>query len=299
MYHLATVFPFIKRLRIPFSRDQLMLLMVAANLIIIAVDVFLAHSISGTIVPYEWIPIIFGLAAGGVLLFAGLVALRRRTQATMLASLVFFASILVGVLGSYFHLVRAIRPSAPFGQQVSLDLFVWAPPILGPLSFVGIALWGLSAAWAEDPVDSGTLALPRGRKLHLPTSKTRGYLLLVSLGILASLISSALDHARTGFENPWLWLPIAAGVFATLAAFLLAAVETPGRNDLLAYVGAMLLLILVGMLGAYFHIQADLTADNIFIVERFLRGAPFLAPLQFSNLGMLGLMALLDPKESG
>jgi len=31
--------------------------------------------------------------------------------------------------------------------------------------------------------------------------------------------------------------------------------------------------------------------------ERFLRGAPFLAPMLFANMGTLGLIALLDPRE--
>ena len=35
------------------------------------------------------------------------------------------------------------------------------------------------------------------------------------------LLSSTLDHARTGFTNPWLWIPLAAGVFGT---------RRPGRD---------------------------------------------------------------------
>ncbi len=64
MYHLATVFPPIRRVRIPLSRDQIMLLMAAVNEIFLGIDIYLAHSISGTIVPNEWIPIIFGAVGG-------------------------------------------------------------------------------------------------------------------------------------------------------------------------------------------------------------------------------------------
>ena len=32
--------------------------------------------------------------------------------------------------------------------------------------------------------------------------------------------------------------------------------------------------------------------------ERFLRAAPFLAPLLFANMGTVGLIALLDPAEA-
>ena len=50
-------------------------------------------------------------------------------------------------------------------------------------------------------------------------------------------------------------------------------------------------------MGAVLHIRADLIAQTVIIPERFLRGAPFLAPLLFSNVEMLGLVVLLDPKE--
>ena len=111
MYHLATLFPTLQRVRIPFTRDQLMLLMAAINEIFLGIDIFLAHSISGTIVPNEWIPILFGPAAGAILLSAGLIARRNRPLATILANLVFLASILVGLLGAYFHIIRATLPS--------------------------------------------------------------------------------------------------------------------------------------------------------------------------------------------
>ena len=50
-----------------FSRDQAMLLMAAVDEIFLGIDTYLAHLISGTIRPNEWIPVVFGLAAGGIL----------------------------------------------------------------------------------------------------------------------------------------------------------------------------------------------------------------------------------------
>ena len=66
-------------------------------------------------------------------------------------------------------------------------------------SFVGIL--GLSAAWIEDPPDSGKLLLWKDRELQLPLSETRAFLFLVSLGTLATLLSSVLDHGRAQFRN--------------------------------------------------------------------------------------------------
>ena len=72
----------------------------------------------------------------------------------------------------------------------------------------------------------------------------------------------------------------------------------PARGDVLTYVAAMLLLIAVGAVGALLHIQSDLSLNQAVIAERFLRGAPVMAPLLFCNMGLLGLIALLNPAEA-
>jgi hypothetical protein len=297
MYYLAELFPFIDRLRLPLSRDQLMLLLAAVNEFFLGLDIYLAHSISGTIVPNEWIPIIFGPTAGVLLLLAGILAIRRRNLAALIANVIFVASIVVGLLGGYFHIVRAILPTGPIGSRVSLDLLVWAPPVLGPLTFSLVGLIGLSAAWIEDPPDSGTLTLLGQHRVHLPYSKTSAFLFMTSLGSLATVISSVLDHARTQFLNPWLWIPTIAGIFAVVAAAGLGALKRPGRGEIAVHFTAMILMLMTGAVGAWLHIQENLTAGGLIIGERFIRGAPFLAPLLFANMGMLGIIAMLDPQE--
>ncbi|HZD57941.1 MAG TPA: hypothetical protein VE136_14515 [Anaerolineales bacterium] len=299
MDYLAMIFPGLRRVHLPLSRDQIMLLMAATNEIFLGIDIYLAHSMSGTIVPNEWIPIIFGPIAGMVLLLAGLLALRQRPLATVLATVVFVSSIAVGLLGAYFHILRAILPNAPPGERVSVNLLVWAPPILGPLTFSLVGLLGISAAWEEDPPDSGRLDLLRGLKLRLPYSKTRAYIFMIGMGSLATVISSVLDHARTNFENPWLWLPTGVGVFGTVVAVSLGVVKEPRRGDVITYLGAMVLMILVGLLGSWLHINQNLTSQGTIVGERFLRGAPFLAPMLFSDMGALGILALLSPSERG
>jgi hypothetical protein len=299
MYPLAAMFPGVRRARIPLTRDQTMLLMAALNEILLGLETYIAHLISGTIVPYEWIPILFGPIAGVFLLLAGLVAVRNRPLATIVATSVFLTSILVGLLGAYFHTVRAILPYALPGSQVSVPLLVWAPPILGPLTFSLVGLLGLSAAWVEDPPDSGTLILLGGRKISLPYSKTRAYFFITGMAALATVISSVLDHARTDFSNPWLWVPTAVGVFTTVVAVVLGALGAPTRADLFTYLTAMLMMILVGMVGLGLHISENLTAGGMIVGERFIRGAPFLAPLLFTNIGAIGLIALMDPVEKG
>ena len=59
----------------------------------------------------------------------------------------------------------------------------------------------------------------------------------------------------------------------------------------------MLLLILVGIVGFALHAESSLTTSGLVVVERLLRGSPILAPLLFCNVGLMGLLALLDPRE--
>jgi len=159
-----------------------------------------------------------------------------------------------------------------------------------------VGLIGMSAVWVESPLDSGALKLLRGRKLKLPYSKTRAYVLMAGMGSLATLISSVLDHARTGFMNPWLWISTAGGALGTIAAITPEFIEKPNRRDVRVSIGAMVLMLLTGLACLMLHIQDDLTAQDVIVVQRCIRGAPILAPLHLSNMGMIGLTAIWDPR---
>lgn len=297
MYYLASAFPKIAERKLPFTRDQALLFMVAINEIILGIDIFLAHSISGSIVPYEWIPIIFGPAAGVMLLIAGAISLKKQPVAVAISTIVFVLSIVVGVLGSYFHLRRALLLDAPFSEMLNFDIVVWAPPMFGPITFAGLGVFGLFITLTENPADSGSLRLWRGRKLQLPVPKTNIYLFLVGLGIMAMVLSGVMDHSRTGFTNLWLWLPTLVGVLAVVVTVVVGMIKQPTKTDVITIIITMVLMIVVGLIGFALHIQQDLTTNMEIVQERFLRGAPFMAPLNYANMGLIALLLLLDPKE--
>lgn len=282
--------------RLPFGRDQAMLAYLALNFAFLGLDTFLVHYADLTILPREWVPIVFGPAAALALLVAGAIAQRRRLLAATLATFVLTVSIGVGVLGTWFHLLRGIQPFAPPGDRIGLDLLVWAPPVLGPLMFAVVGILGITAAWPETPAGSGRLRLPGGIALQLPYGKTQAYFYVVAMASLLTLISSVLDHARFGLASAWIWPPIAAGIFATTVAAGVGAVREPSRGDRWTYAGAMVALVAVGVVGAWLHYGANLIAGGTIVQERFLRGAPLLAPLLFTNVGVLGLLVLV-PEE--
>lgn len=282
--------------RMPQTRDQLMLAMVALNELFLGLEIYLAHGANGTIIPGEWLPIYYGLSSGILLTLAGLLATRHRTAASVIATATLVGSAMIGFLGVYFHLARAVLPAAPAGERLTLNLLVWAPPALGPLAYSLAGLLGISAAWDESPPTSGRLVIYKEHAIRLPYSKTRAYIFTVGMGTLSALVSSVLDHARTGFEGAWLWYAAAIGVFGTVVPVAYAAIDRPSRIDSFTYIVAMFFLIGTGVLGSFLHVRSDLVFEHIVVLERFLRGAPPLAPLLFSNLGMLGLIALLDPE---
>jgi len=297
VFLLAQIVPRLRGWRSPVTRDQCLLLLAALNLLFLGIDIHLAHSISSSITPNEWIPILFGPLAGMVLLAAGLVAVRNRKLATVLANAVFLVSIAVGVLGAHFHLDRTILLRSGLFSLEAVSALIWAPPVIGPMFFVLVSILGISAAWVESPVDSGRLQLLGERSVQMPYSKTRAYMLITAIFILATLISSALDHARIRFDNAWVWLPVAAALFGLATCLFLGIVREPNAGDIMAHATAMLMLICVGFLGFVLHAESNLTASGQINVERFLRGSPFLAPLLFCNVGLMGLLVMMDPQE--
>jgi hypothetical protein len=294
---LGVIWPRFQHNRLPLSRDQSFLLLAAFNQIFIALDIYLAHSINGTLKPKEWIPIVYGAAAGIALLAAGAVALRQRILATRLANFVFIVGIVVGLLGAWFHLDRTVLLDSGLLSLEAVSTLIWAPPVIGPLFFVLISVLGISAAWVEAPVNSGRLRLSGSRYIQMPYSKTRAYMLITAIFILATLISSVLDHARLEFSNAWVWLPVAAALFGFTTALYIGIVKVPNSGDIATHAFAMLLLIATGVAGFVLHADASMTSAGEIVVERFLRGSPALAPLLFCNVGVMGLLAMLAPHE--
>lgn len=276
------------------DRDAAILLLASINEFFLSLDTYLAHDMDGTIRPYEWIPILFGIGAGILLLSAGLIAYRRQALARVLATVILGSSIGVGILGTYFHAHRAFQPDAPIGLRVSWEYFAWAPPVLAPLAFTLVGIMGISAAWPESPPGSGILRLSQKRTLSLPFAKRQAYCFLVSFGIIIGTVSATLDHARSGFLNPWVWLPLVGGSFCAAVTFGFALLDKPTIMDRVIYIGTLIFLVLLGIMGLVLHIQTNLSGVYSFVPERFLRGAPVLAPLLFTNIGIFGALALWE-----
>lgn len=292
--HIATVIPFLAKVRSPLTRDSAFILFVALNELIMGLETYLAHVMNGTIRFNEWIPIVCGPLFAMMLVISFINAKRKTQLALGLTTLALLGSMIVGLLGTYFHVLRAIRPLAASGDRLSLGLLVWGAPAFAPPTFVLVGVLGCVALANTDGQKQGG-AYGQVLIRRLPLSKDKIYFALASLGVLIATVSSLFDHLRGGFENPWLWVPTLSGLLGMVTALVLAMVKQPHRGDLTIYTGVMGLLLGVGPLGLLFHILHDLGPGGSITIERFLRGAPVLAPMVFANMALMGLIVLLDP----
>lgn len=292
-----TAIPGIGVFQLPLGRDELMIMLVAFNMFAIGIETYLAHLISGGIKPGEAIPVVFGPLAGitvAVALFVR-VMFNRQTLTTFIILGVSSLSVVVGVLGGAFHWDRGIAPAFVEGSRLRWDWLIHAPPALAPFAFAGVGLMGILSVLKETEPGSGIFEFPGILQLNTPLSKTRQLLWLVGLGIAAATISSFVDHSRTDFENFFIWVPVVLGIFGTVVTLLMAFYERHTPSDYFIFFWAMLLMILVGVLGLGFHIDADLPEgpQGGINTERFIRNAPVMAPLLFANMGILGLITMI------
>jgi hypothetical protein len=289
--------PGIGELKLPVTRNDLLLLMVAFMEIGLGVETYLAHLISGEVKPAESIPVFFGPLAGLILLIAVFIRLRRRalTQASLIIIGVAIASVVVGVVGSAFHWARIVPPAGFADRGLRWDWIIFAPPVAGPLSFAGVGLLAILAVLEDTKPETGRLTLPGIITFNTPLPQTRQFLWLIAFGLYAATLSSFLDHGRTSFENIMVWIPVVLGLFGSIATTLMALYAQRTRSDWFIFFWVMIAMIGMGVLGLGLHINADLPegTSNI-VIERFIRGAPVMAPLLFALMGTFGLITMVD-----
>lgn len=295
----VSTIPGIGDFHLPLSRNDLLLILVAFAEIGMGIEIYLAHLISGTIKPAEWIPVIFGPVAGILFLVAvGLRVLAHRATlpSSLLVIVVGMASVAVGVIGTAFHWARAV-PSPSFEQVgIQWDWIIYAPPIAGPLAFAGVGLLAIIALLEDTTPETGELTLPGIITFHTPLPQTRQFLWLIAFGLYAATISATLDHARTGFESIFVWIPTGLGLFGSVTTTLMATYNKHSKSDYFIFFWVMILMITVGVLGFGLHVNADLpeSATGGLQIERFIRGAPPMAPMLFAIMGFFGLLTMIN-----
>jgi hypothetical protein len=252
---------------------------VAVNLAILAGDIFIAHSVNHFARAAEFIPLYFSMAAP-VVLFV-LIALRWiggfKSPWRDVGYLVAWLSILVGLGGVIYHL------QSRFFLDRTLMSLTYAAPFAAPLAYTGL----------------GFLLLVN-RMVQARSAEWARWVILMALGgFFGNLVLSLTDHASNGFFAKTEWIPVISSAFA--AGFLIVPlVMQVSRRYLDLCSLVMIGQALVGILGFWFHIQANLIEPGHCLWEKLVNGAPPMAPLLFPNLvglAFIGLWALIPHLE--
>ena len=291
--------PGIGDFHLPLNRNDLLLLLVAMTQIGLGVETFLAHLISGTIRAGESIPIIAGPIFGILLLIAlAMRVMQRRTgfRSSLIVVVTGGMSITVGLLGSAFHWSRAVPPPNFANYGLSLDWIIYAPPVAAPLSFAGVGILAIIALLEDTKPETGRLTLPGFITFNTPMPQTNQFFWLIAFGLYGATLSAFLDHARTDFESFFVWIPVFLGVFGSVATTVMALYHKIYREDYFWFFWTMVLMVAMGILGMGLHINADLPegAEMGIQIERFIRGAPLMAPMLFAIVGSFGLITMVD-----
>jgi hypothetical protein len=119
-------------------------------------------------------------------------------------------------------------------------------------------------------------------------------LVLVFIGIIGLAIELLLLRHAESFTQLIPHVTLAIGLIATGAVYF-----RPGSHTIKTFQLAMLLFLLVGLLGIFFHLRGnvefalerDPSLSGMKLVSKVLRGAtPALAPGALVQLGLLGLI---------
>jgi hypothetical protein len=254
-------------------------LFVTANLAILAADIYIAHSVNHFASAAEYIPLYFSLIAPVAL--AVMIALRWAWHFNAawrdVGYLVGWLAVLVGLGGVLYHL------ESRFFLDRTLKSLTYAAPFAAPLAYTGL----------------GFLLLVNRMVAARSAEWARWVILMALGGFFGNFVLSLADHASNGFFVKTEWIPVISSAFAT-GFLIVPLVTTVTRRYLDLCLVVLIGQALVGVLGFWFHMEANLIAPGSSVFERLVNGAPPMAPLLFPNLvglALIGLWALLPHVE--
>lgn len=244
---------------------------VAANLAVLAADIYIAHSMNQFRRAAEYIPLYFSLAAPvvlGLCIFLRWV-LRLDAPWRDVGYLVGGLGVLIGLAGVLYHL------ESSFFLSRTLKSLTYSAPFAAPLAYTGL----------------GFLLLMNRMTGPRSADWARWVLLLALGGFFGNFVLSLTDHAENGFFLHTEWIPVISSALAT--GFLLVPLLLPITRRYLDLCSVVMLAQAgVGILGFWFHLQANLVEPGHSLWEKLVNGAPPMAPLLFPNLVVLAWIGL-------
>lgn len=244
---------------------------VSVNLGILAADIYIAHSVNQFQKSAEYIPLFFSLAAPPVLVIVTGLCWTWEIRAPWkdVGYLIGWLSVLVGLGGVLFHL------RSSFFLDRTLKSLTYAAPFAAPLAYAGL----------------GFLLLVNRMVAPRSAEWARWVMFMALGGFFGNFVLSLSDHAENGFFLHTEWIPVISSAFAT--GFLIVPLLLQVTRRFLDL--CLVVLIgqgLVGVLGFWFHLRANLVEPGHSLFDKLVNGAPPLAPLLFPNLVGLALIGM-------
>jgi hypothetical protein len=245
---------------------------VLVNLAMLTADIYLAHQTNQFRESEEYLPLFFSLVAPLVLVIGLVFGLRNPRSAVWrdLGYLIGWLSIALGLGGVVLHL------QSSFFYERTLKSLVYAAPFAAPLSYTGLGL-----------------LLVMNRMVDCQSREWPYWVILMALGgFLGNFVFSLSDHAQNGFFCRSEWIPVFSSALAV--GFLSALFFTPATKPFLWLCAAVLVLqAVVGVAGFVLHNLGNLSAPARSWQDKFIYGAPALAPLLFADLVLLAAIGLV------
>lgn len=246
-------------------------LFVTANLAILAADIYIAHSVNQFRKAAEYIPLYFSLAAPVVLAVCIFLRWVLHLDAPWrdVGHLIGWLSILTGLGGVLYHL------ESSFFLDRTLRSLTYAAPFAAPLAYTGLGF-----------------LLIMNRMVGANSAHWARWVLFLALGgFFGNFVLSLTDHASNGFFMRTEWIPVCSSALAS--GFLIVPLILPvTRRFLDACTVVMFVQAAVGVIGFWFHLQANLFEPGHGVWEKLVNGAPPMAPLLFPNLVALAWIGL-------
>lgn len=246
-------------------------LFATSNLGFLAADICIAHATNNFRRWPEYIPLVVSLIAPLVLLAGVWLRWHKKREGLWLrgGQMVGWTSVVTGLAGVLWHL------ESSFFLDRTLRSLTYAAPFAAPLAYTGL----------------GFLLL-MNRAVRAQSAQWAQWIIFLALGgFFGNFVLSLTDHAGNGFFVKTEWIPVASSALATgfLSILLL---QRATRKFLEACVGVMFLQAAVGVLGFWFHLQANLREPGSSLWEKMVNGAPPFAPLLFPNLVILAWIGI-------
>ena len=195
---------------------------------------------------------------------------RGRVFAHRAGLVIGYASIAVGLAGVVYHL------DSQFFSQWTIQSLVYTAPFAAPVAYAGLGF-----------------LLVVNRTVPCGNAEWSQWVVFFAVGgFVGNFVLSLCDHAMNGFFHATEWLPVFASALAV--GFLGVALVEQHRSFLRISVAVLALQVVIGGVGFYFHLTADINGLSSSLFENFIHGAPVFAPLLFVDLVLLAMIGLWD-----